>query len=120
ELADDGVAELLRTVVVELDIVAGPSHPEVVAACRQLADEVREPVVVWIPASLRSKDGDGVVGDAIPLDEELLRLRVEEREAGVVDGPDEVVELRCEERLAKGVGGDDVEPLVRYHGRHAD
>jgi alkylation response protein AidB-like acyl-CoA dehydrogenase len=61
-----------------------PAHPELLAACRELTDQIRQPTVVGVAPSLGAQDGDRVVGDGLPVDEELRRARVEEQEPGRV------------------------------------
>jgi hypothetical protein len=69
---------------VDLDVVGGPSSPELVAAGGQLTDQVGEAPVVGVAAGLGAQDGDRVVGGLVPVAEELGGVRVEEDEAGVV------------------------------------
>ena len=60
---------------------------ELLAAGGELTDQVRELPVVGVAAGLGAQDGDGVVGDLVPVAEELVRVRVEEDEPGVVGRP---------------------------------
>ena len=46
--------------------------------------------VVGVAAGLGAQQGDGVVGDLVPVAEELGRVRVEEDEPGVVGRADRV------------------------------
>ena len=70
-----------------LDVVGGPADPEVVAAGGQLADKVGETPVVGVAAGLSPEYGDRVVGDRVPVGEELGGMGVEEHEPGDVDRP---------------------------------
>ena len=85
EVADDGVVEPLGAGAVELHVVRGPADTELVAAGRELADEVGEAFVVGVASGCGAQDGDGVVGDGVPVDEELGGLRAEEQEPCDVD-----------------------------------
>ena len=74
EVADDGVMEPFGAGAVELDVVRGPADAELVAAGRELADQVGEAFVVRVASGRGAQDGDGVVGDGVPVDEELRCL----------------------------------------------
>ena len=52
EVADDRVVEALGAGAVEADVVRGPADAELVAAGRELADEVGEAAVVGVAAGL--------------------------------------------------------------------
>ena len=65
------MVEALHAGAVELDVVLGPADSEVVAAGGQLADQVGERAVVGVAAGFGAQDADGVVGDGVPVDEEL-------------------------------------------------
>jgi hypothetical protein len=112
ELADDRVVEAFDAGAVELDVVGGPPHAELVAAGGELADEVGQTSVVGVAAGFGAQDGDGVVGDGVPVDEELRRAWVEEQEAGRVRWLDRVVEDVGVEGVAETVGGEDVQATV--------
>ena len=71
EVTDDRVVEPLGAGAVELDVVGGPADAELVAAGGELADEVGQAAVVGVAAGFGAQDGDGVVGDGVPVDEEL-------------------------------------------------
>ena len=60
-------------VSVELDVVGRPADPELVAPGGQLADEVGEASVVGVAAGFGAQDGHRVVGDLLPVVEELAR-----------------------------------------------
>jgi hypothetical protein len=70
---------------VELHVVRRPADAKVVASCRELADQVGESFVVRIASGGGAEDGDGVVGDGVPVDEELRCVRAEEQEPRDVD-----------------------------------
>jgi hypothetical protein len=53
--------------------VRRPPGAELVAARRELADEVRQIAVVRIVASLGTEDGNRIVGDALPVAVEVAR-----------------------------------------------
>ena len=78
------MVEVLDAADVEADVVAGPELAELVAAGRELADEVGEITVVGVAAGGRAQGGDDVAGDAVPVEVELVGARVEEDEAGGV------------------------------------
>ena len=65
------MAELLGAGAVELDVVRAPADAELVAAGGELADEVGEALVVGVAAGDGAQEADAVVGDAVPVDEEL-------------------------------------------------
>jgi len=65
------VVEELGAGGVDADVVGGPSNPKVSAAGGQLSDQVRQLPVVGIAPGLGSEHGDHVVGDLVPLPEEL-------------------------------------------------
>jgi len=90
KVPDDWVVDELDAGGVDLDVVGGPSDPELVAAGGQLPDQVRQLPVVGIAAGLCAQQGDRVVGDLVPVAEELGGVRVEEEEPGVVGRPDRV------------------------------
>jgi hypothetical protein len=56
------VAVALDAADVEADVVFGPVLAELLAAGRQLADEVGELSVVGVAAGGRAQDGDDVAG----------------------------------------------------------
>lgn len=89
-----------------------PPNPELLGPGGQLTDEVGESLVVRVSAGGRPEDADHVGGDRLPIDEELLRLLVQEDEPSAVDGSDGVGVLVRVERLPEGVGGEHVEPFV--------
>ena len=113
------MVEAFGAVVVEADVVGGPAGSELVAAGGELADEVGEVAVGGVASGFGAQDGDGGVGDVVPVDEELAAVRVEEREPGEVRRRRRVGERRCEQGAAERVGGDDVEASVAHDGRGA-
>ena len=120
EVADDGVVEALGAGLVGADVVRGPAGAERLAAGGELADEVGEVAVVRVAAGFGAQDRDGVVGGAVPVDEEAFGARVEEDEAGVVGRPGRVRASSSEiQRAAELVGGEDVEAAVAARARAA-
>jgi hypothetical protein len=101
-------------------LCAAPPDSEVVAAGGELPDQVGESPVVRIAAGLGAQQGDAVVGDSVPVAEELARLRVEEGEPGGVGRPDRVGVHRSVERGPELVGGQDVEASVEHERGSAD
>jgi len=75
EITCKAVLEQLSAGPVGAYIVGGPSASEVVAACEQLADEVREVAVVGFTTGLGAEATDTVVGDAGPIAVEVCRCR---------------------------------------------
>ena len=71
EVADDGVVEEFDAAGVDADVVGGPAAAELVAAGGELPDQVGEVAVVGVAAGFGAQDGDGVVGDLVPVAEEL-------------------------------------------------
>ena len=90
EVSDDRVVDQLDAGGVDLDVVGGPAATELIAAGRQLTDQIGEAPVVWVASGLGAQDGDRVVGGLVPVAEELGGVRVEEDESGVVGWPDGV------------------------------
>ncbi len=86
QVPDDRVVEALHAAGMDPDVVGCPSAPELLAAGRQLPDQVRQLPVVGIAAGLGAQQGGRVVGDLVPVTEELGRVRVQEDEPGVVGG----------------------------------
>ena len=116
EHADDRVVEAFDPGAVELDVADGPPHAELVAAGGELADEVGQASVVGVTSGFGAKDGDRVVGDGVPVDEELRGAGVEEQEPGRVGWLHGVVEHVGVEGVAERVGGEDVEAAVAHVG----
>jgi hypothetical protein len=54
EIADDRMMEALGAGLVQAHVVGGPACAELVAARRELADEVGQVVAVWVAAGLSS------------------------------------------------------------------
>src|SRR6266545_4433703 len=88
EVPDDRVVEALHAGGVDPDVVGGPSATELLAAGGQLPDQIRQLPVVGVAAGLGAQQGDRVVGDLVPVAEELGRVRVQEDEPGVVGWPE--------------------------------
>jgi len=105
--------------LVGADVVCRPADAEVLAPGGERADEVGEVAVARIAAGLGAQHRDGVVGDAVPVEEEALGARVEEDEPGVVGRPaGREVHLRVD-GVAEPVGREDVQPGVLHEGRRA-
>ena len=120
EVADDGMVEALGAGAVEADIVRGPPGAEVLAAGGQLADQVRQGLVVRALPGLGAQHGHHVLGLALPLGVERGRGGVEEQEPGVVGRLGGAGEDRGEQRRGKPVSGQDVQPGVADVGRGRD
>src|SRR5204862_1572880 len=116
EISDDGVVEAFRAVVVEADVVRGPTGAELVAAGGELPNEVGQVAVGGVASCFSPQDGDGGVGDVVPVDEDVASGRVDEREPGQVRRSGRVDEGRGEQGAAERVGGDDVEASVAHDG----
>jgi hypothetical protein len=86
EVTDDWMLEAFGSGAVQFDVVRGPRDAELLAAGRELTDEVGEALVGGVPAHLGVEDPDDVVGDVVPVHEELGRLRVEEPDPAGPDG----------------------------------
>ena len=71
EVTDDGVMEAFVAVVVESNVVAGPSDTELVAAGGELADEFGQVAIIRVATGFDAQDSDGGVGDVVPVGEEL-------------------------------------------------
>ena len=113
------MVEALGARLVGADVVRGPADAEVLAARRELADEVGEVAVVRIAAGLGAQHRDGVVGGALPVEEEAPGPRVEEDEPAVVGRPaGREVHLGVEGE-AEPVGGEDVQAAVLHERRRA-
>ena len=67
EVAHDGVPDVLDAGAVDPHVVRRPPGAELVAARRQLADEVGQPAVVRVSAGLGTEDRHGVVRGALPV-----------------------------------------------------
>jgi hypothetical protein len=67
QVADERVLEPLDAAAVETDVVARPQDAELLAPGRQLADQIREPAVVPVPAGLARRFA--------PICPEIPRLR---------------------------------------------
>src|SRR4051812_15391324 len=108
------MVEALGAGLVGADVVRGPADAERVALGGELANEVCEAAVVWIAAGLGAEHRDGVVGGALPVQEETFGARVEEDEAGVVGRlAGREVHLGVQ-RVAEPVGGENVKAGVLY------
>jgi hypothetical protein len=114
------VVDQLDAGCVDLDVVGGLSTPELVAAGRQLTDQIGEAPVIWVASGLGAQDGDRVIGGLVLLAEELGGVRVKEDEPGVVGWPDRVGVDRREQGIPQLVGGDDIEACVEQEGGRAD
>jgi Phage integrase family len=84
EVADEGVVEAFGRGAMVFDVVACPPGAERVASGRQFADKVGQGLVVGVAACLGAECCDGVVGDGLPVEEELWRAVVQEEEPGDV------------------------------------
>ena len=116
---DERVVQALGAGPVPPDFVPGPALPEGVAAGGQLADQVRQGLVVGVTADLGAQGGDVLVGDGVPVGVELGGGGVQEGEAGGVDRPGRAGEDRREQGPGQGVAGEDVQAAVADVGRDA-
>jgi hypothetical protein len=80
EVSDDRMVDEFDAGAVDLDVMRGPSPPEVVAAGGEFPDEVGEAPVEGEAAGLGPEQGDRVVGGFVPIPEEAGRVRVDEPE----------------------------------------
>jgi hypothetical protein len=83
---DNLVVEGLGAAAVVADVVGAPPLAEFVAAGRQLTHEVLEVLVVGVAAGLGAQDGDGYVGEQVPVGVEPAGALVEEGEPGEIAG----------------------------------
>ena len=93
---------------VKAHVVRRPADAELVAARRQLADQVLEVAVVRVAPGLRAQRRDELGGQPVPVGVELARRRVQEREPPAVGRLLGAVEHRRVQRAAKRVGGQVV------------
>jgi hypothetical protein len=71
------VVEVLDAADVEAHVVACPVLTELLAASRELADEVGKVAVEGVATGGRAQGGDDVAGDAVPVEVELAGAWVE-------------------------------------------
>ena len=71
EVADDRVVDALGAGAVEAHVVRRPADAELVAARRQLADQVGQLAVVGVAAGLGAQVRDELGGDALPVGVEV-------------------------------------------------
>jgi hypothetical protein len=102
------VVQALGAGPVPPDFVPGPALPEGIAAGGQLADQVRQRLVVGVAPDLGAQGGDVLVGDGIPVGVELAGGGVQEGEAGGVDRAGRAGEDR-RERIAENFDVFDFE-----------
>ena len=115
EVADDGVVEEFDAGGVDADVVGGPAGAELFAAGGELADQVGQVAVVGVAAGFGAQDGDGVVGDFVPVAEELVARGGRGRRTGRCWAARRGRRRRVRTGLARGVGGQD-----RRGGRQDD
>ena len=117
---DGGVMKLFAARTVEANVVAAPAAAEVLAARRQLADEIVHPPVVRVPPGLRAQDGHAGVSCGAPVRVEAVGVLVQERVTGEVGNPGggSVVEAGVH-RAAELIGGEQVHPAVTDDRRTA-
>src|SRR3954470_22553181 len=84
QVPDDRVVEDLDSAGVLSDVVAGPAGAELVAAGRELPDELGQRPVMWAATGFRAEDLHGDVGDGRPVVVEVARARIEEAVPGKV------------------------------------
>ena len=100
--------EVLGAAAVLGDVVGGPHASEVVAAHRQLTDELGEVAVVGVAGGFGAEAADGCCGEVFPSSVEDARPRVEEHEAGQADRPVEGRERVGVQRVGEPVAGEEV------------
>jgi Alcohol dehydrogenase GroES-like domain len=105
---------------VEAHVVRRPADAELVAAGRQLANEVRQLAVVRVGTGLGAQVGYELRRHPLPVGIEVDGGRVEEREAGAVCRLFAAVEHRRIEGAAERVGADLVEPGIADERRRGD
>lgn len=120
EFADDGVVQALEAGAVERDLVRGPADSELLAARRELPDEVGERLVVRVPAGRGPEDGDAGVGGALPVVEEVAGAGAQERESDGVRRPDGIAEDLRVQGMPEDVGGQEVATVVPDPGGRAE
>jgi hypothetical protein len=86
------VAEVFHPGLVQPDVMLGPPAAELLAAGRELADQVGQLAVVGVTAGFGPQQRDGGVGDVVPAGVEVAGDRVEKAEPGQVRGAARVVE----------------------------
>src|SRR3954463_4147821 len=86
QLADDRVMQALAARPVEAHVVRRPTDAELVAARRELADEVLKVAVVGVAAGLWAQRRHEVRGQPLPVGVEVARRRVQEGEPRAVGG----------------------------------
>src|SRR5215218_648486 len=73
DVADDRVVDELDAGGVDPDVMGGPAATEFVAAAGQLPNQIGKSPVIRMAAGLGVQQGDSVVGDLVPVAEELGR-----------------------------------------------
>ena len=120
QLTDDRVVDTLGAGAVEAHVVRRPADAELVAARRQLADEVGELAVVGVAACLGAQVSDELGGDVLPLGIEVRGDGIQEREACAVGGLLAAVEHRRVQRAPERVGAEVVQAGVADGRRRGD
>ena len=108
QLTDDRVQQALGARAVKAHVVRRPAHAELLAARRQLADQVLEAAVIRVAPGLRAQRRHQLGRQSLPVGVELARRRVQEREPPAVGRLLAAVEHRRVERAAQRVGGQVV------------
>jgi hypothetical protein len=92
EIAHDGVVKVLHAASVEPDVVGRPADTELLAARGQLANQVSQGSVIGVSSGLGAQGSNDVVGDVLPVDEQIGGAAMEEdvtRGVGWVTGAGE-------------------------------
>ena len=102
----------------EANVVSSPANTEILAARRQLADEIGEGPVVGVAAGLGAQERHDIVGDGLPVREEVRGPRIEEDETSGVGRSARVREQFGEEGASELICIQDVQPPVLHEGRN--
>ncbi len=110
--------EPLGAAVPDADVVRGPHGAELGAERGQLADEFAQRTVVGLAPRFGAQQRDRGLRAGLPVDEEVLRTRVEEVVAGEVGAAVPVGGVAVAHRRVQSpgqrVGGDDVQAAVAH------
>jgi hypothetical protein len=111
------MVEAFGACLVGADVVGGPAHAELLAARRELADDIGEVAVVWIAASLARRIATVSFAMRSQSMKKLFGPRVEEDEPGMVGRPARSEVHFGVERETEAVGGEDVQAAVLHERR---
>ena len=111
------MAKALAACPVVADVVRRPPGTELLTARRQLPDEIGQAPVAGVAAGLGAQVRDQVLRRALPIDIELARRGIQEREQGAVGRLLAALERRRVQRAAERVGGQVVDAAVAHDRR---